>query len=117
MIHLDNFVSNITGFFETKMELLKLDIQERISSSLSGLLHVVMLVLVLFLVILFAGMAIGFGLGSVLENNALGFLIVSALFGILLLMINKKLLKGIIDKEIVKSTDYLFKNKKDGNRQ
>ncbi|MEY3450177.1 MAG: hypothetical protein RL711_2 [Bacteroidota bacterium] len=61
--------------------------------------------------------AIGFGLGSVLENNALGFLIVSALFGILLLMINKKLLKGIIDKEIVKSTDYLFKNKKDGIRQ
>lgn len=117
MIHLDNFVSNITGFFETKIELFKLDIQERIATSLSGIMHVVMVVLVLFLMILFAGMAIGFGLGSVLGNNALGFLMVSALFGILLFVVNKKLLKGIIDKEIAKSTDDLFKNKKDGNRQ
>jgi hypothetical protein len=117
MIHLDNFVSNITGFFETKIELLKLDIQERISASLSGIIHVVVMVLVMFLVILFAGMALGFALGSVLGNNALGFLMVSILFAILLWILNKKMLKGIIDKEIEKSTDYLFKNKKDGNRQ
>jgi uncharacterized membrane protein len=116
MFHLDNLVNNITGFFETKIELLKLDIQERISATLSGIVHLIVLVLVLFLVVLFAGIALGFGFGILLGSNALGFLLVSVLFMALLVLVNKKVIKGILDKEIQKSTDKLFKNnKEDGN--
>lgn len=115
MLGLDNFVNNITGFFETKIELLKLDIQERISSSLTGLVHLVITVLVLFLVVLFLGLALGFGLGSLLNSNFFGFLIVGTIFGVLLFFLNKKLIKGIIDKEIENSINQLFKVKKDGN--
>ncbi len=116
MILFDNFVSNITGFFETKIELLKLDIQERISTSLSGVVHLILIVLVIFLVVLFAGISMGFGLGSLLDNNSLGFLIVSILFGVLLFIMYKKIFVGVINKEIEKSIDYLFKNKKDGDK-
>ncbi|MEY3412173.1 MAG: hypothetical protein RIQ70_861 [Bacteroidota bacterium] len=116
MILFDNFVRNITGFFETKIELLKLDIQERISTSLSGVVHLILMVLVIFLVVLFAGISLGFGLGDLLDNNSLGFLMVSILFGVLLFIMYKKIFVGIINKEIEKSIDYLFKNKKDGDK-
>jgi hypothetical protein len=109
-------VRNITGFFETKIELLKLDIQERISTSLSGVVHLILMVLVIFLVVLFAGISLGFGLGDLLDNNSLGFLMVSILFGVLLFIMYKKIFVGIINKEIEKSIDYLFKNKKDGDK-
>jgi hypothetical protein len=59
---------------------------------------------------------LGFGLGSLLDNNSLGFLIVSILFGVLLFIMYKKIFVGIINKEIEKSIDYLFKNKKDGDK-
>lgn len=116
MILFDNFVRNITGFFETKIELLKLDIQERISTSLSGVVHLILMVLVIFLVVLFAGISLGFGLGDLLDNNSLGFLMVSILFGVLLFIMYKKIFVGIINKEIEKSIDNLFKNKKDGDK-
>ena len=114
MFNLDNLVSNITGYFEAKIELVKLDIQDRISDIVSGIAHLFVLILVLFLVVLFTGMALGFGLGSLLNNNFLGFLIVAFMFGILLILTTKKVLKTIVDKEIQKTTDKIFNKSQDG---
>jgi uncharacterized membrane protein len=67
-------------------------------------------------VILFLGISIGFGLGSLLNSNFLGFLIVSLLFALFLLFFNKKIIKNIINKQIEKSTNRLFEKKEDGNK-
>jgi uncharacterized membrane protein YqjE len=81
-LRLDNLVENLSGYFETRVELVKMEIREEIASVIShGLMIGVLFLLgLLFLVFLSVGAAIY--LNGYLNNSFTGFWIVSGIYGV-----------------------------------
>ncbi len=94
----------ITDYFEARVSLLKINVYEKIAKVTAVLFSSIILALVVFFLMFFLSISGGFYFGSLLESNALGFLIVFGFYLILLVIVlafRKKLLeKYIIDKVI-----------------
>ncbi|MFZ5999868.1 MAG: phage holin family protein [Bacteroidota bacterium] len=86
-LRLENLVSSLTGYVETKVALVKMEIREEVAHVVSK--GIVMLVLSLFgfLFLLFASIGIAKYLNTFFEGDYAGFLIVGGFFGLLLLII------------------------------
>ena len=94
----------ITDYSEARIALLKINVYEKIARVTAVLFSSIIIALVAFFLIFFLSISAGFYLGSLLNSNALGFLIVFGFYLILLVFIlafRKKLLeKYIIDRVI-----------------
>lgn len=71
---------DISTYAGLKLRLLKLTAIERAAGLLSAFSHGLILMLFIFFTILFLFIALGFFLGEILENIALGFLIVGGIY-------------------------------------
>ncbi len=96
----------VIDYFETKIQLYKIGAYEKIAKVTAVLFSSIIIAMLGFCLMFFLSISVGFYFGELLNNNALGFLIV---FGIYLLMFviiivfRKKLLeKYIVDKVIEK---------------
>ncbi|MDN5203954.1 phage holin family protein [Fulvivirgaceae bacterium BMA10] len=102
----EKFIKNLIGFVETKIELLKLDVREEISKVLAKLIAIIVLLLLCFLMIIFLSLALGNYLNDILESSFLGYLIVAAVYLILIAIMNflknSGSFKKMIDKQVKK---------------
>jgi uncharacterized membrane protein YqjE len=60
----DNLISNLTGYVETRIELLKVEAKEELAKVLSTILVFMLLAFVLALVIVFISISVGIGLAE-----------------------------------------------------
>ncbi len=77
----------IQEFVSQEIESVKLEVAEKLSIASSSVITGVALTTLGAFFMLFATIAFGFYLGALLQSNALGFLIVSSLFLVLLLIV------------------------------
>lgn len=77
----------IQEFVSQEIESVKLEVAEKLSIASSSVITGVALTTLGAFFMLFATIALGFYLGALLQSNALGFLIVSSLFLVLLLIV------------------------------
>ncbi len=106
-LRLDNLVENLSGYFETRVELIKIEIREEIARVISNGLMVGVLFLLgmLFLVFLSIGMALY--LNNYFNSSSAGFWIVSGFYGVSGLII------GLFHKNIVRFFErYLIEHAK-----
>jgi hypothetical protein len=100
----------LVDYVEARIELFKISVYEKIATVSAVLFSSLVIALAGFFVLLFLSISGGLYLGSLLDSNALGFLIVAGIYILLLLFViifRKKLLeKHITDKVI----EQLFKN-------
>lgn len=100
----NDFKQLIIDYFDARIQLLKIGVYEKIAKVSSVLFSSIVIVLVCFFMLFFLSISGGFYFGTLLNNNALGFLIVFGVYLILLLFIiafRKNLLeKYIVDKVI-----------------
>ena len=80
-------IGYIQEFVGQEIESVKLEVAEKLSIASSTVITGVVLATLGGFFIIFIAIALGFYLGSVLQSNALGFLIVSGIFLALLLII------------------------------
>lgn len=71
---------DVSIYLRLKLRLLRLTATERIARLIAILSHGVILVLFIFFATLFFFLALGFFLGDLLDNTALGFLIVGGIY-------------------------------------
>ncbi|MDR2918740.1 MAG: phage holin family protein [Tannerella sp.] len=87
------FKQDVTTYVELKAELLKLEIYERAGKGISALSYALIVILLVFFLILFISVAIGFFLGDRFGSVGIGFLFVAAFYllltGIAYLLRNK----------------------------
>ncbi len=104
LLKLDNLVGNLTGYIETRAELMKLEIREEMAKALSRLSVLVMLVASATLFIIFFSITLAFLIG---EYTGLlgGFAIVAGIYFLIFLLflslrsgISTKLEKKIIEQ-------------------
>lgn len=102
---LEELTKSLKVYVETNIELLKLEATERTSVYGATLISILIVRLSLFLFVLFTSITAGFFLGNYFEDTFTGFLLVSAfylLLSLLLILGRKKLIEGPIRDRIVK---------------
>ncbi|MFT6970255.1 MAG: hypothetical protein ACJAXX_000820 [Roseivirga sp.] len=101
-------IEALTGYFETKVELMKLDAKEEITGLISKLFVITLLGLFFMIVLLFLSVGAALALSLWLNITYIGFLIVGGLYASLLaiLYVNRaSILNKITEKQ--KEEDYL----------
>lgn len=78
-----SLVDDIKEWVELRIELLQLDVEKRVQDVANDILLVVLILAMMAVSMLFISLAAAFAIGAWLGSNALGFLIVGVVFGLL----------------------------------
>ena len=108
-------IGYIQEFVGQEIESVKLEVAEKLSIASSTVITGVVLATLGGFFIIFIAIALGFYLGSVLQSNALGFLIVSGLFLALLLIIFLLKKTLITDRVVTAVIQLIFDQDEDEN--
>lgn len=98
---LDSIVDHISGYIETRVALVKMEIREEVASAMSRALIVLIMLLTGILFLLFISIGVAEYINGVLGGEYLGFVIVGGFYGLLLLLMvifRKSLLKAFENK-------------------
>jgi uncharacterized membrane protein YqjE len=108
-LKLDNLIANLTGYVETKVELVKVELKEDLASGIGTAINYLILAFVFALVILFVSTGTALVLAEKV-GNFYGFGIVAAFYLVigLILLANRKTLTKKITRQISEN----FKKKK-----
>lgn len=108
-------IGYIQEFVGQEIESVKLEVAEKLSIASSTVITGVVLATLGGFFIIFIAIALGFYLGSVLQSNALGFLIVSGIFLALLLIIFLLKKTLITDRVVTAVIQLIFDQDEDEN--
>jgi len=105
----DSIIGNLVGYIDTRLDLIKLDLQTKLKSVFVNTIHGVLLGLVALMVLLFLNIFIALLLNHALDSSFWGFGIVTLFYLILLVILvvglDKKVFQGMADKAF-KNTIY-----------
>ena len=79
-LKLDSLIEHLTGFVETRIELMKVEVQEELARVLSRALVFIVILCVLTLFVLLFSMALSYEIGEKLGSNFGGFAIVGGFY-------------------------------------
>ena len=87
MLKIGEIIQTVKGIVETKIDMVKLDIQDQISGILTRLIFLVMMGGSLLLVLLFFSLSLAFFLSQYFESPHMGFFLVGLLYLLVLLVL------------------------------
>ena len=98
----DSLIGNLTGYLDTRIDLVRLETQEKVKNAFVGTVHGVALGILGFLVIIFGSIYLGLVLNDALDSPSAGFGLVAALYLVLAVLffvgVDKKVFQGVADK-------------------
>jgi hypothetical protein len=97
-----NLIENLMGYIDTRIDIIRLEIQEKLKASFVSLLHVVLLAFFGLMSVLFVSIFLGLLLNHLLDSSFWGFGIIAlfyvAILVVLLVGLDKKAFQGVADK-------------------
>ena len=98
----ETLISNLTGYLDTRIDLVRLETQEKVKGAFVSTVHGVALGVLGLLFVIFGSIYLGFALNQVLDSPSAGFGLVAALYLVLTIIffvgIDKKVFQGVADK-------------------
>ena len=98
----DSLIGNLTGYIDTRIDLVRLEAQEKAKIIFVNTVHGVALGVLGFLFVVFGSIYLGLLLNDVLDSPSAGFGLVAALYLLLAILffvgVDKKLFQGVADK-------------------
>lgn len=105
----DSLIGNLTGYLDTRIDLARLEIQQKASAALVGTIHGATLAILGLLFVIFVSVFVGLALDAVLDSTFWGFGVVAGFYLVLLVLvlvgIDKAAFQGIANK-VLKDTIY-----------
>ena len=105
----DSLISNLTGYLDTRIDLVRLEVQEKVKTIFVSTVHGVMLALLGLLFLVFLSIFAGLALNDALDSQFWGFGIVAGFYLLLLVLVlvgvDKAAFQGIANK-MLKDTIY-----------
>jgi hypothetical protein len=105
----DSLISNLTGYLDTRIDIVKLEAQQKVSTILVGTIHGATLAILGLLFVIFVSIFAGLALNSALDSPYLGFGIVAGFYLLLLVLVlvgvDKTAFQGLANK-VLKDTIY-----------
>lgn len=97
-----NLIENLMGYIDTRIDIIRLEIQEKLKSSLVSLLHAVLLGFAAFMSVIFLSIFLGLLLNHLLDSSFWGFGIIALIYILLLVVLliglDKKVFNNVADK-------------------
>ncbi|WP_235941913.1 phage holin family protein [Pontibacter fetidus] len=97
-----HIVENLMGYIDTRIDIIRLEIQEKLKASFVGITHGVLLGLVGFMCLIFVNIFLGLLLNHLLDSTFWGFGIIALVYVVLLVILvvglDKKMFQGMADK-------------------
>lgn len=98
----DNIFGNLKGYLDTRIDLVRLEAQEKAKSAFVGTIHGISLAALGLMFFIFFNLFVALLLNDVLDSPYWGFGIVAAFYLVLLIIfvvgVDKKLFQGLADK-------------------
>lgn len=98
----DNIMGNLKGYLDTRIDLLRLETQEKAKSAFVGTMHGVSMALLALFFLIFLSIFAGLALNEAFDSSYLGFGAVAGFYLLLLIVfivgVDKKLFQGVADK-------------------
>jgi hypothetical protein len=98
----EGIIGHLTGYLDTRIDLVRLETQEKVKGVFVSTVHGVALAVLGFLFVIFGSIYLGFALNQVLESPSAGFGIVAGLYLVLTIIfavgVDKKVFQGVADK-------------------
>ena len=105
----DSLIGNLTGYLDTRIDLVRLEVQEKVSGALVGTIHGVTLAVLGIFFLIFLSVFAGLALNTALNSPFWGFGIVAGVYLVLLILVlvgvDKAAFQGIATK-LLKDTIY-----------
>ena len=109
----DSLIGNLTGYLDTRIDIVKLEMQQKASSVLVSTIHGAALAMLGLLFIIFVSIFAGLALNSALDSSYWGFGIVAGVYLVLLVLVlvgvDKAAFQGIANKAL---KDTIYKSDK-----
>ena len=109
----DSLIGNLTGYLDTRIDLVRLELQQKASFVLVSAVHGVALAMLGLLFIVFVSIFAGLALNSALDSSYWGFGIVAGVYLVLLVLVlvgvDKAAFQGIANKAL---KDTIYKSDK-----
>jgi hypothetical protein len=97
-----SIIENLMGYIDTRIDIIRLEIQEKLKASFVGLLHAVLLGFFGFMSLIFVSIFLGLLLNHLLDSSFWGFGIIAlfyvAVLVILVIGLDKKVFTNVADK-------------------
>ena len=105
----DSLIGNLTGYLDTRLDLARLEIQQKVSTVFVGTIHGATLAFLGLLFVIFVSIFAGLALNAALDSPYWGFGIVAGFYLLLLVLvlvgIDKTAFQGLANK-VLKDTIY-----------
>ena len=109
----DSLIGNLTGYLDTRIDLVKLELQQKISTILVSTVHGAALAMLGLMFLIFVSIFAGLALNSALNSPYWGFGIVAGIYLVLLALVlvgvDKAAFQGIANKAL---KDTIYKSDK-----
>ena len=109
----DSLIGNLTGYLDTRIDLVRLELQQKVSTVLVSTIHGAALAMLGLLFIIFVSIFAGLALNSALNSPYWGFGIVAGFYLLLLVLVligvDKAAFQGIANKAL---KDTIYKSDK-----
>lgn len=94
MFNLEGIVDNVKGYFDSKIQMLKLEAQEKICGIITAILVMILVLFLGMMTLVFFSLALGNYLNSLFNSSYIGFGILAVFFLILVIVVvlSKKLI-------------------------
>ncbi|MCJ8166822.1 phage holin family protein [Pontibacter sp. E15-1] len=97
-----NLIENLMGYMDTRIDIIRLEIQEKLKGAFVSSIHIALLGFAAFMSVIFVSIFLGLVLNHLLDSSFWGFGIVALVYVIMLVVLvvglDKKVFQGIADK-------------------
>ncbi len=100
IIDIDKLLDSLSGYLETKIELIKLDIESEVHKIVAKAIIILLIAATVSLAIILLSMGLSMLLNAALESSFLGYIIVSGvyiLFGLIVYLRRDKIYQSVMD--------------------
>lgn len=98
----DNLIGNLKGYLDTRIDLVRLEVQEKVKGAVVGTMHGVAMAAIGLFFFLFLNIFLGLLLNDLLDSSYWGFGILAGFYLLLLIIflvgVDKKAFQGVADK-------------------
>ena len=109
----DSLIGNLTGYLDTRIDLVRLEVQQKVSTVFVGTIHGAILAVLGLLFVIFVSIFAGLALNTALDSPYWGFGIVAGFYLLLLVLVlvgvDKTAFQGLANKAL---KDTIYKSDK-----
>jgi hypothetical protein len=108
LLGVNALIDNLKGYVETKIELLKIEVQEKLTTLITLFLVLFCVAIFGVLAFFFLNIALALYLNQILDSAFLGFVILGSFYLLILIVLVFSTIKGTIHKLVSKGVKSIF---------